>query len=188
MLFLLHVVADAVLDSCEVVIVQRRPTVLPRIGAFACGTEASPWVMKVPAGQRINITLFEFSAVAAASVASVSAVGAGPSQRPPPFVSAVAASGELWVERQATKPCRSYGRLWEQTAPPSSLPSSGSATIPLDICAGSMTNRESHIHTTLTSSVDVVLTGQSRHGYLLVFSGRSSKHILPRYHGTGIGA
>lgn len=167
-----RVVADAVLDSCEVTIVQRRPTVLPRVGAFACGTEASPWVMKVPAGQRINITLFEFSAAAAAYAASAapSATGTG-AQRPP--MSAVAAAGELWVERQSTKPCRSYGRIWEQTTSASPL-SSGSVTVPLDICAGPMTIRESHVHTTLTSSVDVVLTGQSRHGYLLVFSGRSA--------------
>ena len=151
--FLLIPVAEAALGNCDVSISTRRPIALPRLTSLTCGSDASPWIMKVPTGQRINITLYQFS----------------PSI-PPDVADGSKPLGADTRETAGLHQTPSFGRIREPSASQALSSSPHTATGSL-IVQGPLSVRESHVHTTQTNDVEVVLNGPNKHDFLLTFAG-----------------
>src|SRR6218665_1942846 len=164
-LFSASSVASDVTGNCEVSLLHRHPIALPRPEALLhCGSEISPWILKVPSGQRINITLFEFYSFSSSSSTPSSLTSTSPT------------SSSASHPRSAVHPARTtalFARVRE------TWPVGGGETVDVRaLLSPSTVARETHVHTTLSNSVEVTLNGSGKDEFLLTFAGERQRYKL----------
>src|SRR6218665_3743053 len=165
-LFSASSVASDVTGNCEVSLLHRHPIALPRPEALLhCGSEISPWILKVPSGQRINITLFEFYSFSSSSSTPSSLTSTSPT------------SSGASPPRSAVHPARPTALF----APVrETWPVGGGETVDVRaLLSPSTVARETHVHTTLSNSVEVTLNGSGKDEFLLTFAGERQRYKLP---------
>jgi len=136
------------------------------LGLLKCGTPAQPWLLEAPTGQKIHLSVLDFSPMVVSSVATVSRLHE--STRVPTINSRL--SGDRCVDQHRK---REYGFIVDK-------PATGNKRN-ISICvAATGSQRLTNVYTSSSNTVELVLMSTDQYlashslNFLLRFEGRSA--------------
>lgn len=141
---ILTTVARSIAGGCDVIFDKNRATAAVANGdGFTCGGGERPWQMRVDAGQRLNVTLFQFST-------RLSTADGLTAEDPPPAAAA------------AHRDCHVIGQIAEVQTNRKFV-----------LCSSPNDARETHVYLSHSNLVDVTLNPNHVARFLLIVSGKT---------------